>query len=170
MTIVITNAPSRISSSAALKSEVGAFSKIGDHACVGRNSDLGPWSTIGHFARVGNNVVFGQWASVGMCATVDNGVTLGSHEHVPSGHRRTRNGQVLKLTEYYDDWAIFQLYDDAFASGGPRGMSTEQARWEDEQRRRTLEQLRDALPAFLARRNVYRQERKSLQSFLRLTR
>jgi hypothetical protein len=144
-----------VAKSARVGTKVGYWSKIGDGAVIPSTASLGSWSDVGHFTKIGHYVEFGPWASVGMDCRVQTGVKFGSHEYVPSGHKRLLSGLCVARSVTHEDRAIHRAFDRMHMQGHGV-MSLEQGRWYDEQRNEAAMEVARLLPAYLDRKKYQR--------------
>lgn len=147
-----------VAQSAKVGARIGYWSKIGDGVVIPSTATLGNWSDVGHFSKIGHYVKFGPWASVGMDCRVQTGARLGSHEYVPSGHKRLLSGHCVPRFVDDEDRAIHRAYDRMVGrhSTGPRVIPIEQARWEDQWRQEAALEVARLLPAYLERKKASR--------------
>ena len=149
-----------VAPSAKVGARLGYWTQIGDGAVVPATVHLGSWSKVGHFSRIGAGVWFGDWAGVGMDCRVDAFSRLGSHEYIPSGHRRHVDGRVTRLAVEPEDAQLHFLYDHGMnAHGwnmGPQAIPMAIANEENARAKRHLLALTELLPAYLERRKAAR--------------
>lgn len=149
-----------VAPSAKVAAKLGYWTKIGDGAVVPASVALGNWSIVGHFTRIGRSVKFGPWAGVGMDCVIDAFSELGSHEYIPSGHRRHSDGRVTRLEVADEDRMLHHLYDHGMNAhgwnAGPQAIPRDIADQQNERAKQQLLELSKLLPAYLERRKASR--------------